>query len=83
MNNILALKNLAPVKQNLMVYSILLFLILYILVLMVRPNIVFDTAGNLRPFGVGFKKKTILPAWLAAIVLAIISYLILAIYVFD
>jgi len=82
-NNIQNLQNFSLVKKNIILYSILLFIMLYVIILLLKPNLVFDDHGNLRTFGIGFQKKTILPAWLVAIVLAIISYLVISIYVFD
>ena len=34
----------------------------------------YNKDGSLRQFGIGYQKKTILPAWLIAIVVAIMSY---------
>jgi hypothetical protein len=87
-NNILTntlqnLRTITLVKKNVMLYSIILFLMMYVIIILLKPNIVFDEHGNLRTFGIGFQKKTILPAWLVAIVLAILSYLVISIYVFD
>ena len=47
----------------------------FILIQMVKPNLLYDkTNGALRQFGIGSKKKTIIPLWLVSIVLAILSY---------
>ena len=40
-----------------------------------KPTIIFDKNGKLREFGIGYKNKTILPIWLAIIIIAIFSYL--------
>jgi hypothetical protein len=34
----------------------------------------YNPDGSLKEFGVGFRKKTIIPAWLISIFLAILSY---------
>jgi len=39
-----------------------------------KPNIIYNNDGSLRQFGVGFKKKTVIPLWLISIVIAIFSY---------
>jgi hypothetical protein len=46
-----------------------------------KPNIMFDKNGKPREFGIGYKNKTILPLWLAVIILAILSYLIILCYI--
>jgi hypothetical protein len=35
----------------------------------------YNEDGSLRQFGIGFQRKTVVPAWLVAIILAILSYL--------
>ena len=41
-----------------------------------KPSIVYQTDGSLRPFGVGYRKKTVVPLWLVVFLLAIFSYTI-------
>nr|NDG08413.1 hypothetical protein [Oxalobacteraceae bacterium] len=40
-----------------------------------RPGFAYDRDGSLRTFGIGTKRKTIMPMWLCAIALAMLSYL--------
>jgi hypothetical protein len=61
--------------------SIILFLIIYYIIQYDRPLFIYNTNGTLRQFGVGYKKKTILPIWLLAILLAIISYMVIKYYI--
>jgi hypothetical protein len=35
----------------------------------------YNEDGSFREFGIGYKKKTVVPAWLVAIIVAIFSYL--------
>jgi hypothetical protein len=37
---------------------------------------VYNEEGGFRPFGVGYRNKTVIPIWLVAIVLAIFSYVV-------
>jgi len=67
-------------RSNITLYSIILFVALYAMLYMLKPNFMFNTDGSLRDFGVGYKRKTIMPAWLAAIVLAILSYFFVLYY---
>jgi len=39
-----------------------------------EPNFIYNNDGSLRQFGVGFKKRTVIPLWLISIILAILSY---------
>ena len=55
--------------------SILIFIALYGGLMFVKPAIIFNSDGSLRDFGVGYHRRTIFPAWLIAIVCAILSYL--------
>jgi hypothetical protein len=68
------------VQTNIPLVSIVLFLILFIIILISKPNIIFDKQGVPREFGIGYKKKTVLPIWLVVIILAIISYFIILYY---
>jgi len=47
----------------------------------VKPAFLYNKNGTLREFGVGFKKKTIIPLWLIAIFIAIISYFSVLYYI--
>jgi len=39
-----------------------------------KPSLVYTPTGALREFGVGYRKKTVLPMWLVVLVLAILCY---------
>lgn len=58
-------------------FSILLFIILFGLYHTIKPSISYLPSGGFRPFGVGYRHKTIVPVWLVSIMLSIISYLFL------
>jgi hypothetical protein len=64
------------IKKYQTLMSILLFLIVYYIIQYDKPLFIYNVDGTLRQFGIGYKKKTILPIWLLAILLAIISYMI-------
>jgi hypothetical protein len=40
-----------------------------------NPSFLYNEDGSLREFGVGYSSKTILPIWIVAIIIAILSYL--------
>ena len=62
------------VRQNKIVVAILIYIILFVLVNLLTPAFMYNPDGSLKEFGVGFRKKTIIPAWLISIFLAILSY---------
>ena len=68
------------IRRNISSFSIIIFIILYTIVLLFKPAFIFKKDGNLRNFGIGFRDKTVIPAWLLAIILAIISYLFVLYY---
>ena len=63
------------VRLNIVNISILVFIIAFFTVHLTKPTIVYDLDGAFRPFGVGYKNKTVVPAWFVAIITAIFSYL--------
>jgi hypothetical protein len=69
------------VTTNINLVSIIVFLLLFAIILVTKPNIMFDKNGKPREFGIGYKNKTIVPLWLAVIILAIISYLAILCYI--
>ncbi len=64
------------IKQHLTTFSILVFLAAFATIQAFRPRFMYNEDGSLRQFGLGFKRKTVVPAWLVAIVIAILSYLL-------
>jgi len=58
--------------------AIILFLVLFVGVHYTKPQFIYDADGGFRQFGVGFKHKTVLPIWIIAIAIAILSYIIAA-----
>jgi hypothetical protein len=68
------------IQQNIPMFSILLFVLFYIGILSLKPAFLYNSDGSLRQFGIGFSKKTIFPAWLLSIGLAIMSYFLIFYY---
>lgn len=69
------------VKDNILVFSILLFLIFFGIITYIKPSIFFNNDGSIRNFGLNNNKKTIIPIWLLTICLSIISYILIKYYV--
>lgn len=69
-------------KHDKLIIAILIFSTIYSLVQYIEPNFLYKPDGTLREFGVGYRKKTILPLWLFSFILGIFSYII-ACYIKD
>jgi hypothetical protein len=61
--------------------SIILFLLTYFIINSYKPGCLYNKDGSFREFGIGYRKKTIVPIWLLAIVLAILSYFSIMYYI--
>jgi hypothetical protein len=57
-----------------------LFLVLFFMIHWIKPSMIYNMDGGFRPFGVGYSDKTVLPIWVIAIILAILSYLAVLFY---
>ena len=68
------------IRNKPVVVSILLCFVVFGIVMMLKPDFLFKNDGSIREFGVGYKNKTILPIWLLAIILGILSYLFVLYY---
>ena len=64
------------IKRHITSFSILVFLAAFAAIQWFKPRFMYNDDGSLRQFGIGFHRKTVVPAWLVAIVLAILSYLL-------
>ena len=72
--------NRSFIRRNITGFSVLLFIIFYLLILFFKPSFIFDANDNVRDFGLGSTKKTVLPLWLVSIILGIASYLFVLFY---
>jgi len=63
-------------KSNKVSLAIIIFLISFGILHMIKPSICYNKDGGFRPFGVGYKHKTVVPIWILATLLAIFSYLL-------
>ena len=62
------------VRNNKVSVAILIFVILFGVINVIKPAFMYNDDGSIKEFGVGFRKKTIIPVWLISIMLAIIAY---------
>ena len=68
------------VRHNKIIVSIVIFVILFSLVNVLKPAFMYNPDGSIKEFGVGYRKKTIIPVWLISVKLAIISYFFVVAY---
>ena len=63
-------------RRNRLAAAVVLFIALFSLFHWIKPGFAYNEKGGFRPFGLGYQHKTIFPAWVVEILLAIISYTI-------
>ena len=62
------------IRHHMTSLSIIIFLAVYGVIVAYQPSFLYNKDGSLREFGVGQSRKTVVPAWLLAIFIAIIAY---------
>ena len=70
-----SIKNI--IRNNLAGSAIVLYIIVFMLVQYATPSFLYNEDGSLREFGIGYSSKTVLPIWIVAIILGILSYLLM------
>jgi len=68
------------IRNNTMNLTILMYIILMTFIIYLKPRILFNKDGTLKPFGIGYKNKSVLPLWLVSIIIAIFSSFTIMIY---
>ncbi len=63
------------VQVNKLSVTLSIFLIVFSIIHMLKPTLMYSEDGGFRPFGVGYRHKTVIPIWLVSILVAIFSYL--------
>lgn len=61
-------------QKRRLIVATFLFLILFSIFHFIKPGFAYNDLGGFRPFGLGYKHKTVFPVWVVAILLAIFSY---------
>jgi hypothetical protein len=62
-------------RSNKLNLAILLFLAVFTIIHLTKPGLFYLPDGSFREFGVGYRNKTVVPIWIAAILIAIFSYI--------
>ena len=69
------------VRKNVPLVSLIIYIILYGILIFSRPHLIYNKNGTIRNFGIGYSTRSILPIWLLAIIIAIMSYFAVLYYV--
>ncbi len=69
------------IRKNINSFSIIIFLLSFLLLNYAQPGFLYNNDGTLREFGLGSKRKTVVPVWLVSIILGILSYMIVLYYI--
>ena len=73
--------NRSFIRKHITAFATIGFLITYAVIISYKPSFLYNQDGSLREFGVGQSRKTVVPAWLLAIILGILCYFALMYYV--
>ena len=60
--------------MNYLTFYIVIFIICFALLHFFKPSMIYHPDGSLRQFGIGHRKRTVVPLWLVVILSAIFSY---------
>ena len=72
--------NRSFIRRSITSVAVIIFVVAFCLVQLGAPHFLYNEDGTLRQFGIGYKKKTVIPNWLVALLLAILSYLFVLYY---
>jgi hypothetical protein len=68
------------IRKNRLQLAIVLFLIVFTMIHINKPSLLYENDGSFRKFGVGYRKKTVVPIWLISIIVALLSYVAVSFY---
>jgi len=62
------------IRQNITTVAIVIFIVIYVIIIALKPGFMYNKDGSLRQFGVGYNTRTVLPIWLIVLIISIVSY---------
>lgn len=68
------------IRQHRLHFSIILFVVLFTIIHLMKPGLMYNKDGSYRKFGVGVRDKTVISIWIVAIVLALLCYVAVGSY---
>lgn len=69
------------IRSHITSFAILIFIVSYAVIVLSKSPLIYNKDGSLREFGIGYSTRSVLPAWLISILLAIISYFAVLYYI--
>jgi len=69
------------IKKNKLFICIIIYLLIIIIIHRIKPAIFYNKDGSIKHFGIGYKKKTIIPIWIISIIVAILVYTLVIFYI--
>ena len=69
------------IARHMSLVAIVVFLVSFMLLHAVKPSFMYNEDGSLRPIGLGFSRRTAVPAWFASLLMSILSYVAVMYYV--
>lgn len=67
-------------QRNTTLCAVIIYFVIFCFINYTKPALFYDNNGSIRKFGVGYQNKTIVPVWLMAIILSILSYMAILYY---
>lgn len=64
------------IKKNIIYISLTIFLVVYFVIVNLKPAFLFNLDGSIKKLGFGNKSRTMIPIWFLVLVLGILSYMI-------
>ena len=68
------------IRRNITSVAIILFVVFFCIIQLIEPAFLYEIDGLLRKFGLGTRKKTVIPIWFLTLILAIFCYLVVLYY---
>ncbi len=68
------------IRKNITSFAIVLYFICFVVIYYSKPSIMFNEDGSVKEFGVGYRKKTVVPLWFALIIISVLSYMSIQYY---
>ena len=68
------------IRRNITSVAIILFAVIFCIIQLVEPAFLYEKDGSLRKFGLGTRKKTVIPIWFLTLILSIFCYLFVLYY---
>lgn len=66
---------IANSSNNRILVSIVIYVVAFYAINTFKPAFLYNSDGSLREFGLNSSRKTVIPVWLVALLIAILSYI--------